>query len=186
MDTVVSVHVFPREMFDREKWIGKVHELDYPTVVGLDARFIASRDNADRGAAVITVPQQTESERYFLVSKEFVAEDGAPGWLIGISVRSADRNRPLGIGEIHRLISQSLNLAALHSPGYEFPYNRHSAPADSRFWAIEVDAAQEKPHIQPGRVAYDLIEQLYNWFGMKSDAIPYTSAEAREIDPATF
>ena len=112
VDTVVSVHLVPRAMFNREQWIAKVHQLAYPTVVGLDAQFIASRDDVDRGIAVITVPPQATESRYFVVAKEFVSEDGAPGWLVGVSVRSADRNRPLGIGEIHRLISQSLNLGA--------------------------------------------------------------------------
>ena len=46
------------------------------------------------------------------MAKEFVSEEGAPGWMVGLSVRSADRNRPLGIGEIHALVSKSLHLGS--------------------------------------------------------------------------
>jgi hypothetical protein len=75
---------------------------------------------------------------------------------------------------------------ALGSLDFEHPYERRQAPADSRSWTVEVDAAAAKPHIQPGRIAFDLIEQLYNWFGIESDKIPYASLHAHEIDPATF
>jgi hypothetical protein len=110
LDTVESVHLFPRAMFDRERWMDKVHQLAYPTVVGLDAVFKPSRQHPDRGVALLVVPAQLDEARYFVVAKTFLSEDGAPGWLIGLSVRSADRNRPLGIAEIHALLSRALNI----------------------------------------------------------------------------
>jgi predicted HTH transcriptional regulator len=111
-DTVESVHVFPREMFSRDQWLARAERLVYPSVVGLDAAFKPSQNHPERGVAVITVPAQPEESRYFLVAKEFVSADGAPGWMIGLTVRSADRNRPLGIAEIHMLISRSLHFGA--------------------------------------------------------------------------
>jgi hypothetical protein len=110
LDTVESVHVFPRDLFNREQWLGKVHQLAYPTVVGLDAIFKPSRDDNERGVALIVVPPQSDDARYFLVAKEFISDEGAPGWAVGLSVRSADRNRPLSVGEIHSLLSRSLHL----------------------------------------------------------------------------
>ncbi len=59
---------------------------------------------------MIVVPAQAAESRYFVVAKQFVSDDGAPGWMIGLSVRSGDRNRPLSIGEIHALLSRSLHL----------------------------------------------------------------------------
>lgn len=110
LDTVESVHPFARDMFSRDQWLSKVYELVFPTVVGLDAQFKPSQGEGNRGVAVITVPPQAEESRYFLVAKAFVNEDGAPGWMVGISVRSVDRNRPLGISEIHALVGRSLHL----------------------------------------------------------------------------
>jgi hypothetical protein len=110
LDTVESVHVFPRDLFNREQWLAKIDQLAYPTVVGLDAIFKPSSDDDERGVAIIVVPPQSDDARYFLVAKEFTSEDGAPGWAVGLSVRSADRNRPLSIGEIHSLLSRSLHL----------------------------------------------------------------------------
>jgi hypothetical protein len=112
LDTVETVHPFPRTMFDRERWVGKVYQLVYPTVVGLDAIFKPSQADGDQGVAVVVVPAQSPDARYFVVAKEFASEDGAPGWMLGISVRSADRNRPLGLQEIHGLLSRSLNIGS--------------------------------------------------------------------------
>jgi hypothetical protein len=110
LDTVETVHPFARSLFDRDQWLAKVHQLAYPTVVGLDAVFKPSADDPDRGVAVIVVPAQAAESRYFVVAKQFVSDDGAPGWMIGLSVRSGDRNRLLSIGEIHALLSRSLHL----------------------------------------------------------------------------
>ena len=112
LDTVETVHPFARAMFNRDQWLAKVHQLAYPTIVGLDAQFKPCADDPNRGVAVIVVPAQAADSRYFLVAKQLVSEDGAPGWMVGLSVRSGDRNRPLGIGEIHELVSRSLHLGS--------------------------------------------------------------------------
>ena len=112
LDTVNSVHIFARSMFNRDQWLDKVHQLAYPTVVGLDAHFKPSRHDVDCGVAMIAIPPQPPETRYFLVAKQFTSEDGAPGWMIGLSIRSADRNRRLGISEIHSLVSRSLHLGS--------------------------------------------------------------------------
>jgi hypothetical protein len=75
---------------------------------------------------------------------------------------------------------------ALNTPGYDHPYQRHEAPASDVSRATQVEAELEEPHTQPGTIAYTLIEQLYNWFGLDSLTIPYADADAREIDPTTF
>ena len=75
---------------------------------------------------------------------------------------------------------------ALHTLGYEHPLVRQEAPAGAVTREIEVVAQADEPHIQAGQVTYTLIEFIYNWFGLTSDVIPYASAEAREVDPATF
>jgi len=75
---------------------------------------------------------------------------------------------------------------ALNTLGYEHPRARHEAQASNVSREIEVEAAAEDPHIQPGPIAYTLIEQLYNWFGLDSLTIPYADGDAREIDPTTF
>ncbi len=97
-------------VFNRDQWLATVHQLAYPTVVGLDAVFKPSADDPERGVAVIVVPAQAPGSRYCVAAKQFVSADGAPGWMIGLSVRSGDRNRPLSIGEIHALVSRSLHL----------------------------------------------------------------------------
>jgi hypothetical protein len=112
VEVVDSVHVFDRAMFNRDVWLDKAQQRIYPTVVGLDAGFKPSANDPDRGVAVITVPPQRAESRYFLVAKAFVSDDGAPGWMIGVSVRSADRNRAFRVEEVHALVSRGTNTGA--------------------------------------------------------------------------
>jgi hypothetical protein len=112
VEVVESVHVFARAMFNRDAWLDKAQQLIYPTVVGLDAVFKPSGNDPARGVAVISVPPQRADSRYFLVAKEFISDDGAPGWMIGVSVRSADRNRALRVEEVHALVSRGTNTGA--------------------------------------------------------------------------
>jgi hypothetical protein len=93
----------------------------------------------------------------------------------------------IGIRDAHAF-AEPLWMAphALNTLGYEHPYARSQAPANTVNREIEVEAQPERPHIQPGQITYGLVELIYNWFGLTSDVIPYASAAAREIDPTTF
>jgi hypothetical protein len=75
---------------------------------------------------------------------------------------------------------------ALNTIGYDAPVERREAPADGVSRHVDVEASQDKPHVQPGQITYALVEQIYNWFGFQSDKIPYASHDLREIDPTTF
>lgn len=144
LDTVESVHPFPRALFNREQWLAKVHQLAYPTVVGLDAIFKPSADDDDRGVAVIVVPPQPDDARYFLVAKEFTSDDGAPGWVVGLSVRSADRNRPLGISEIHSMLSRSLHLGTDLSEVKALVRDMHANAGRPTTAPVPADLADER------------------------------------------
>ena len=52
LDVVESVHTFERARFSREQCVAKVHQLAFPSVVGLDAEFKPGRGDDDRGVAV--------------------------------------------------------------------------------------------------------------------------------------
>jgi hypothetical protein len=93
----------------------------------------------------------------------------------------------VGIRDAH-FDDQKLWMApyALGATGFEFPINRNEAPAASVTRETEVEAQPEKPHINPGRITFALVEQLYNWFGLESTSIPYLSLEAEEVDPQMF
>lgn len=85
-------------------------------------------------------------------------------------------------------LGQPLWLApyALNTIGYDHPHGRSEAPADDMARQTAVEATENKPHIHPGQIAYTLVEQIYNWFGLPSESIPYSAHDRREIDPTTF
>jgi hypothetical protein len=109
-DTVSAVRPFDRALFDEAQCVDKVRQLVYPLIVGVTATFKLAEGEADRGVAVVQVPEQHDEDKYFLVRKEFIGPEGAPGWLIGISVRSFDRDRPLAVAEVHALVSAGRNV----------------------------------------------------------------------------
>jgi hypothetical protein len=74
----------------------------------------------------------------------------------------------------------------LRAVGYEHPFEKKEARSDSVTRCVDVEARTDEPHISTGEVTYLLIEQLYNWFGLTSDVIPYVAGDVREIDPASF
>jgi hypothetical protein len=75
---------------------------------------------------------------------------------------------------------------ALNTIRYDHPRARYEAPTSDMSREFLTQAQEEHPHIQPGVVSYELIERLYNLFGMDSLSIPYADAQAHEIDPTTF
>jgi hypothetical protein len=59
---------------------------------------------------------------------------------------------------------------------------RHYAPAPEMNRVVSWDDGE----ISPGAVAYQIVKEVYNWFGISDDGIPYTkrdSAGATAIDP---
>jgi hypothetical protein len=109
-DRVARSSPFARELLNEAQYIDKIRQLIHPLVVGVRVEFKRSSENADRGVAVILVPAQADDQKYFLVAKPVEGPEGAPGWLIGVAVRSFDRNRPLGVEEIHALVSGGRNI----------------------------------------------------------------------------
>jgi hypothetical protein len=109
-DTVARIRPFARDLLDEAQHLDKIRQLIYPLVIGVRVEFKPSAENNARGVAVIIVPPQQEDQKYFLVAKPVEGPEGAPGWLIGVAVRSFDRNRPLAVGELHALMSGGRNV----------------------------------------------------------------------------
>jgi hypothetical protein len=55
---------------------------------------------------------------------------------------------------------------------------QHAAP-DSKMDRL---ITWERREIEPGTVAYQIVKEVYNWFGISDDGIPYTKERATVID----
>jgi hypothetical protein len=49
--------------------------------------------------------------------------------------------------------------------------NRHIAPTSDMERAVTIDWRED---IDSGAVAYEIIQEVYHWFGLSDDGIPYT------------
>jgi hypothetical protein len=69
---------------------------------------------------------------------------------------------------------------------FQYPpqYDRHIAPSDKV--QKEITATLTETQNNPARVAYQVVEKIYTWFGLKIEEIPYTKTEngLKEIDVA--
>jgi hypothetical protein len=110
-DTVARSSPFARNLVDEVQYLDKIKQLIYPLVAGVQVVFKPTPEDEHRGVTVVVVPSQPEDQKYFLVSKAFVGPEGAPGWLVGVSIRSFDRDRSLSIGELHGLIGRGRNIS---------------------------------------------------------------------------
>jgi len=65
---------------------------------------------------------------------------------------------------------------------YELDYVTRQAPEDSVHRTIDVAVTNADPHFDLGAAGYQLVAQLYNWFGFTDDAVPYTNEEGTAIE----
>jgi hypothetical protein len=65
---------------------------------------------------------------------------------------------------------------------YEADLETRQAPEDSVDRAIDIEVNEAEPHFDLGGATYQLVVQLYNWFGFTDDAVPYANAGASIIE----
>lgn len=110
-DEAVRLRLLARGLVDEERYVDIVTERVYPRIQGLRVEFRPSAENADRGLVVIDVPPQAEADKLFLVQKPVAEGTTAPGWMIGIAVRSVGRVDERRVGEIHGLINRGYTVS---------------------------------------------------------------------------
>lgn len=61
-------------------------------------------------------------------------------------------------------------------------YTRREAPEPSFSESFDAPVAAADPHLDVGRVSYELLRRFYNRFGFTDDAVPYTNEAHDAID----
>ncbi|MFH1597103.1 MAG: hypothetical protein ABIG94_12185, partial [Pseudomonadota bacterium] len=71
--------------------------------------------------------------------------------------------------------------ASLKSNDWSFKIHKYPAPDSGKFLSL----FWEGESIEPGEVAFGLVKQLYEWFGIEHEKIPYTKSDSGRmvIDP---
>jgi hypothetical protein len=110
-DQAVRLRLLERGLVDEERYVAVVTERIYPRVQSVRIAFHPSAVNDDRGVVVIDVPPQAEAEKLFLVQRPVGEGTTAPGWMVGIAVRSVGRVDEHRVGEIHNLINRGYTLS---------------------------------------------------------------------------
>jgi Schlafen, AlbA_2 len=111
IDVAVRIRPFAPDLVDTERYVATAIERIYPRIQGLRVEFKPRGDNAERGLVVIDVPPQAEADKLFLVQKPVDEGTTAPGWMVGVSVRSVGRVDERRVSEIHGLINRGYTVS---------------------------------------------------------------------------
>jgi hypothetical protein len=65
---------------------------------------------------------------------------------------------------------------------YDMEGYSHQAPESSFRGALDAPVSPEEPHLDLGRVSFELLRRLFNGFGHTDDAIPYANEARDAID----
>jgi hypothetical protein len=110
-DEAVRLRLLEPGLVDEERYVAVVTERVYPRIQGLRVEFKPRVGDERRGLVVIDVPPQADSDKLFLVQRPITEGTTAPGWLVGIAVRSVGRIDERRVGEIHGLINRGYSLS---------------------------------------------------------------------------
>jgi len=112
LDEAVRIRDFARGLVDEERYVAIATERIYPRIQGLRVEFKTKAGDPDRGLVMIDVPPQAEADKLFLVQKPVSEGTTAPGWLIGVAVRSFGRADQRRVAEVHGLINRGYTVSS--------------------------------------------------------------------------
>jgi hypothetical protein len=65
---------------------------------------------------------------------------------------------------------------------YGIDRDAREAPTPDFSESVDAGVSAEEPHIEVGRVSYELLRHVFNGFGFTDEAVPYTNEERNAID----
>lgn len=111
VDRAAEVRLLTRGLVNEQQYVGVITERIYPRIQNIRVEFVPSEDDVDRGLVLIDVPPQAHVEKLFLVQKPVSPDTNAPGWMIGVAIRSVGRVEERRVGEIHTLINRGFTIS---------------------------------------------------------------------------
>lgn len=110
-DEAVRLRLLGRGLVDEDRYVAILSGRVYPRIQRLRVAFKPSADDHERGLVVIDVPPQAEADKLFLVQRPVAEGTTAPGWMVGIAIRSVGRVDERRVGEIHGLINRGYTVS---------------------------------------------------------------------------
>ncbi|OGD90777.1 hypothetical protein A3D81_00760 [Candidatus Curtissbacteria bacterium RIFCSPHIGHO2_02_FULL_40_17] len=107
-DEVESLRPFNKSLVDPIQYRNVIGDWVYPDIEGVDVKWIEITSQAGRGLVVITVPEQKESTKPFLITKTLDGERKIET-LFGYAQRKGDTNKPATIADMQRYIQSGFH-----------------------------------------------------------------------------
>jgi hypothetical protein len=110
LDEATEIRSFGPELVDTARYEALIAGRVYPPIQGLRVEFKPSTVDDQRGLVVIDVPPQAETDKLFVILRPISEGESAPGWLVGIAVRSVGRVDVRRPADIHGLINRGFTV----------------------------------------------------------------------------
>lgn len=101
-EAIASIHPFPQGLVNREQYHAVLKDWVYPGVEDLDISWHPWADDSNRGVVAISIPNQADERRPFLVAKTIDEDSNRQiGLLFGYVERRLAGNDPTHVQELH-------------------------------------------------------------------------------------
>lgn len=132
LDVVRGLSLIPSAAFNPRQYLGVIREHTYPTIHGIDVRWIEHDGGGGAGLGVIRIPPQSADAKPFTILR--VVEDGThlKQFVLGYALRSGPDSVPMTAHQIQQNLKRGMDtvgqrLAAIEVL-LEFLVERDAAP----------------------------------------------------------
>lgn len=107
-DEVEKIRPFKQSLVDINQYYNIVRDWVYPDIEGINIRWVATKSEMGKGVVVISVPQQRESLKPFLI-KRILDQKKQVEIVFGYAERKRDNSQPLSVIDLQRALRSGFN-----------------------------------------------------------------------------
>jgi predicted HTH transcriptional regulator len=109
IDKVKELDLMNETDFDKQKIEGLINEYVHPAIKELKIEWIESKDEKGKGVGIVTIPNQHENYKYFLIKNVVEEENSIKQIIFGIAQRKRSSSKPFSIDELYDAIQRGKN-----------------------------------------------------------------------------
>jgi schlafen family protein len=112
-DEITAISPFAQNLLDSQQYFNILASWIYPSVDGVDIRWYPSRPDATQGIVFIMVPEQSEANRLFLLTRSVESSGRISEVLFGYSERQRANAVPWTVQELQSILRDGRNRGAI-------------------------------------------------------------------------
>ncbi|HEY9405561.1 MAG TPA: ATP-binding protein [Pyrinomonadaceae bacterium] len=107
-DEVEKIRPFDQSLVNTDQYQKIIRDWVYPDIEGIGVRWVATKDDVNKGIVAITIPPQKDSSKPFLVKKVLDGKKQVEV-MFGYAERRRDTSQPLSVVDIQKALRLGFN-----------------------------------------------------------------------------